>query len=59
MTNAKTRPLVAFVALDAALLAAACLIPAASHVLAFPLYFLYELSILLCSKSPEKSEANG
>ena len=33
--------------------------PFSMFVLAFPLYFLYELSILLCSKSPEKSEANG
>ena len=47
MTNAKTRPLVAFVALDAALLAAACLIPAASHLLAFPLYKLNPMLALL------------
>ena len=31
--------------------------PFSMFVLALPLYFLYELSILLCSKSPEKSEA--
>ena len=33
--------------------------PFSMFVLAVPLYLLYELSILLCSKSPEKSEANG
>ena len=31
--------------------------PFSMFVLAFPLYFLYELSILLCSKSHESSEA--
>ena len=31
--------------------------PFSMFVLAFPLYFLYELSILLCSKSPENPEA--
>ena len=31
--------------------------PFSMFVLAFPLYFLYELSILLCSKSPESPEA--
>ena len=30
--------------------------PFSMFVLAFPLYFLYELSILLCSKSPESPE---
>ena len=32
--------------------------PFSMFVLAFPLYFLYELSILLCSKSVERSEAD-
>ena len=31
--------------------------PFSMFVLAFPLYFLYEFSILLCSKSPESPEA--
>lgn len=31
--------------------------PFSMFVLAFPLYFLYELSILLCSRSPENPEA--
>ena len=33
--------------------------PFSMFVLAVPLYLLYELSILLCSKSAEKPEANG
>ena len=31
--------------------------PFSMFVLAIPLYLLYELSILLCSRSPKKSEA--
>ena len=33
--------------------------PFSMFVLAIPLYLLYELSILLCSKSEEKPEAGG
>ena len=33
--------------------------PFSMFVLAFPLYFLYELSILLCSKSDQTPEADG
>lgn len=42
-----TKPIVRFVALDAVLIAAACLIPAASHLFALPLYMLNPMLALL------------
>lgn len=43
----KTQTLTSLVLLDAALLTAACLIPAASHLLALPLYMLNPMLALL------------
>lgn len=45
--NTTVRPLTRTIALDAVLLTAACLIPAASHLLAFPLYMLNPMLALL------------
>ena len=45
--NTTARPLTRTIALDAVLLTAACLIPAASHLLAFPLYMLNPMLALL------------
>ena len=45
--NYKTRRIARFAALDAVLLTIACLIPAASHLLAVPLYMLNPMLALL------------
>ena len=45
--NTTARPLTRTIALDAVLLTAACLLPAASHLLAFPLYMLNPMLALL------------
>lgn len=45
--NAKTRTLAGFAVLDVVLLAMACLIPTASHLLAVPLYMLNPMLALL------------
>lgn len=45
--NYKTRRIARFAALDAVLLTVACLIPAASHLLAVPLYMLNPMLALL------------
>ena len=46
-TLLKTRPLALLAAADAALLAAACLVPPASHLTAMPLYMLNPMLALL------------
>lgn len=47
MNMTKTKSVARLVGLDVALVAAACLIPAVSHVLAFPLYMLNPMLALL------------
>ena len=47
MIQARTQSLVRFAAIDTILVAAACLIPAASHLLALPLYMLNPMLTLL------------
>lgn len=47
MTTERTQTLVRLTALDAVLLTAACLVPAASHVLALPLYMLNPMLAIL------------
>lgn len=47
MTTERTQTLVRLTALDAVLLTVACLVPAASHVLALPLYMLNPMLAIL------------
>ena len=47
MIEATTKPIVKLAVLDTVLVAAACLIPAASHLFAVPLYVLNPMLALL------------
>lgn len=60
MIQAKTKPIVGYALLDAALVAAAFLVPAASHMLALPLYqFNPMLAILLAGILVGRDWRNG
>ena len=60
MTNIKTKTITRTVILDAALVTMACLIPAASHLLAVPLYMLNPmLALLLVGIALGKDWRNG
>ena len=60
MTNIKTKTITRTVILDAALVTMACLIPAASHLLAVPLYMLNPmLALLLAGIALGKDWRNG
>lgn len=60
MTNIKTKTITRTVILDASLVTMACLIPAASHLLAVPLYMLNPmLALLLAGIALGKDWRNG
>lgn len=60
MTNTRTRSVAGLLLIDAALVVAACMVPAVSHVVALPLYMLNPmLALLLAGMLVGKDWRNG
>lgn len=60
MTNTRTRSVAGLLLIDAALVVAACMVPAVSHVVALPLYMLNPmLAMLLAGMLVGKDWRNG